>query len=162
MWKQKLSDVVIKILRVKNKKKTTEEIEDFFSDNLMWVGNMIDLSWTKMSKKKSWKYPGSFPRILTTSDKHQYYRRYSLVFLELKCSNLVLLKSEYSMTGKCLSISCSLHFDQELLIEAAEAIVIRLPLSQSWKVNLSDEAVFTSTTGRIYNKIRRKSKSTDI
>jgi len=58
----------------------------------------------------------------------------------------VLLKSEYSMIGKCLSISCSLHFDQELLIEAVEAIVIRLPLAQSWKVNLSNEAVFTSTT----------------
>ena len=54
------------------------------------------------------------------------------------------------MIGKCLSISCSLHFDQELLIEAVEAIVIRLPLAQSWKVNLSNEAVFTSTTGLQY------------
>jgi len=60
-----------------------------------------------------------------------------------------MLKAEYSISGKCLSITCSLHLDQEIQIEPIEAIIIRLPLLKSWRTILNDESAFMSTTGNV-------------
>ena len=61
-----------------------------------------------------------------------------------------MLKAEYSISGKCLSITCSLHFDLENQIEPIEAISIRLPFLRTWRAVLNDEATFISTTGIVY------------